>query len=151
MAKNLSDILLGISSGILKVANGGTGSSNGSLSLCTVDGTIGVGYISVPQNQPQSFPYTTALSDSGKHIFHSNATAHTFTIPANSSVAYPVGTVLTFINDTGSGILSITFTDTVVWLPSGNTTATRSLAPAGMATAIKVASSKWFISGAGLS
>ncbi len=173
MAKNLSDILLGISSGILKVANGGTGvsSSTGSgnlvlstsptlvtpllgtptsgiLSACTVDGTVGVGYISVPQNQPVSFPYSIVVSDSGKHIFHSNATAHTCNVPA---LAFPIGAVLTFINDVGSGILSITFTDTVVWLPSGNTTATRSLAPAGMATAIKVASSKWFISGAGLS
>jgi hypothetical protein len=176
MAKNLSDILLGVSSGVLKVTNGGTGVStstgtgnlvlstsptlvtpvlgtpaSGTLSACTVDGTVSVGYITVPQNS-QAVSYPVVLTDSGKHIFHSSATAHTYTIPANSSVAFPIGTVLTFINDTGSGVLSITITtDTMVWIPSGDTTATRTLAAGGMATAIKIASTKWFISGAGVS
>ncbi len=44
----------------------------------------------------KSAAYTLVLSDAGKHILHPSAdtTAQTFTIPANSSVAYPVGTAL---------------------------------------------------------
>jgi hypothetical protein len=114
-------------------------------------GSFNVGYLEVPQNA-QAGAYTLALADSGKHIFHSNATAHTYTIPANGTVAYPVGTVLTFINDTGSGVLTITVTtDTLIWVPSGNTSQSRSLAANGIATYIKVGTTKWFVSGNGLS
>jgi hypothetical protein len=73
------------------------------------------------------------------------------TIPANSSVAYPTGTVLTFINDASAVVnvqIAIT-TDTLQWA-SGGTTGTRTLARYGVATAVKVTSTKWVISGTGL-
>jgi hypothetical protein len=75
--------------------------SSGTLSSCTVDGTNAVGFRIIPQNS-QSAAYTAVLADSGKQIFHPSAdtTARTFTIPANSSVAYPIGTALSFINRT---------------------------------------------------
>jgi hypothetical protein len=65
--------------------------SSGTLSNCTVDGTNSVGYLNIPQNS-QSAAYTCVLADAGKHIFHpsTDANARTFTIPANSSVAYPI-------------------------------------------------------------
>lgn len=77
--------------------------------------------------------------------------ARTFTIPANSSVAYPVGTAIAFINEINTVTIAIT-TDTLVW-GDGDTggTGSRTLAPHGVATAIKVAATRWYISGTGLS
>ena len=74
--------------------------------------------------------------------------ARTFTIPANSSVPYPVGTVLTFINEINTVTIAIT-SDTLV-LAAAGTTGSRTLAADGMATAIKVASTRWYISGSDL-
>ena len=70
--------------------------SSGTLSNCTVDGTDAVGFRNAPVNS-QSAAYTLVLADAGKVILHpsTDANARTFTIPANASVAYAVGTVLT--------------------------------------------------------
>lgn len=106
-------------------------------------------YPSIPQNS-QSTAYTCVLGDANKHILHPAAdnNARTFTIPANSSVAYPIGTTLTFINEINTVTISIT-TDTLT-LSSAGTTGSRTLAANGMATAIKITSTKWMISGSGL-
>jgi hypothetical protein len=73
--------------------------SSGTLSSCTVDGTDAVGFRNIPINS-QSTAYTAVLADSGKCIFHpsTDANARTFTIPANGSVAYPIGTAISFVN-----------------------------------------------------
>jgi len=124
--------------------------TSGTLSNCTVDGTDSVGFRNIPQNS-QSAAYTLVLADSGKHIFHpsGDANARTFTIPANSSVAYPIGTALTFINMT-SQVVTIAITTDTMYLSSAGTTGSRSLAQYGSATAIKMTSTTWLISGSGL-
>lgn len=124
--------------------------SSGTLSSCTVDGTNGVGYINIPQNS-QSAAYTLVAADAGKHIFHpsTDANARTFTIPANGSVAYPIGTAISFVNMT-SQVVSIAITTDTMYLAGTGTTGTRSLALYGTATALKIESNKWIISGAGL-
>jgi len=124
--------------------------SSGTLSSCTVDGTNEVGYKNIPQNS-QSAAYTLVLADAGKHIFHpsGDANARTFTIPANSSVAYPIGTAITFINMT-SQVVTIAITTDTMYLSSAGTTGSRSLAQYGSATAIKMTSTTWLISGSGL-
>jgi hypothetical protein len=137
-------------SGVLPVANGGTNSSTGNLSSCTADGTNAVGFLNIPQNS-QSANYTLVLADSGKHIYHpaSDANARTFTIPANGSVAYPLGTAITFINQT-SQVVSIAITTDTMYLSPAGTTGTRSLAQYGVATATKVTTTSWIITGTGL-
>ena len=124
--------------------------TSGTLSNCTVDGTDAVGFRNIPQNS-QSAAYTLVLADSGKHILHpsSDANARTFTIPANSSVAYPIGTAITFINMT-SQVVTIAITTDTMYLSSAGTTGSRSLAQYGSATAIKITSTNWIISGSGL-
>ena len=124
--------------------------SQGVLSSCTVDGTNSVGYLTIPFNS-QSAAYTAVLADSGKVIFHpsTDANARTFTIPANGSVAYPIGTALTFINMT-SQVVTIAITTDTMYLSSAGTTGSRSLAQYGSATAIKMTSTTWLISGSGL-
>ena len=114
-------------------------------------GTCSIGYLGIPQNS-QSGDYTMVLADAGTHIYHPSAdtTARTWTIPANSSVAYPIGTTLTFINDTSAGTITIAITtDTLVLMDTGST-GSRTLAANGVATAIKVASTRWVISGVNL-
>jgi hypothetical protein len=124
--------------------------ASGNLSACTVDGTDAVGFRNVPQNS-QSAAYTLVLADAGKHIFHpsGDANARTYTIPANGSVAYPIGTAITFINMT-SQVVTIAITTDTMYLSSVGTTGSRSLAQYGSATAIKMTSTTWLISGSGL-
>jgi hypothetical protein len=124
--------------------------TSGTLSTCTVDGTDAVGFRNTPVNS-QSADYTLVLADSGKTIFHPAAdnTARTFTIPANSSVAYPVGTVLTFVNLAAADVTIAITTDTM-YLAGDGTTGSRTLAEYGIASAVKLASTDWLISGNGL-
>lgn len=124
--------------------------SSGTLSNCTVDGTDAVGFRNIPQNS-QSAAYTLVLADSGKHIFHpsTDANARTYTIPANSSVAYPIGTAVTFVNMT-SQVVTIAITSDTMYLAKDGTTGSRSLAQYGSATALKLTSTTWLISGSAL-
>ena len=124
--------------------------ASGTLSSCTVDGTDTVGFRNVPINS-QSASYTLVLTDSGKVIFHpdTDANARTFTIPANGSVAYALGTAITFINMTAA-VVTIAITTDTMYLSSAGTTGSRSLARYGSATAIKMTSTTWLISGSGL-
>lgn len=105
----------------------------------------------IPQNS-QSTNYTLVLSDANKHLYHPSAdtTARTYTIPANSSVAYQIGDALTFVNDTSAGVVTIAITTDTLVLAGAGTTGSRTLAANGMATAIKVTSTRWMISGTGL-
>jgi hypothetical protein len=127
--------------------------ASGTLSNCTVDGTTAVGFLSIPQNA-QAGNYTMVLADSGKHIYHASGDgAATYTIPAASSVAYPLGTAITFVNLSATSI-SIAITTDTMYLAKDGTTGTRTLAQYGSATAIKVSgvssSGIWLISGSAL-
>jgi uncharacterized spore protein YtfJ len=122
----------------------------GVLSACTVDGTDSVGFRNAPINS-RSADYTLVLADSGKTIFHpaSDNNARTFTIPANSSVAYAVGTVVSFINLAAADVTIAITTDTM-YLGGDGATGSRTLAEYGIASALKVSSTDWVISGNGL-
>jgi hypothetical protein len=103
----------------------------------------------IPQNS-QSTAYTTVIGDAGKHILHPTAdnNARTFTIAANASVAYPVGTALTFVNLINT--VTIAITSDTMYLAGAGTTGSRTLAAYGTATALKLSSTVWIISGTGL-
>lgn len=137
-------------SGVAFTVNGVSGTHSMQIEDSTGATAYNAGYLESPINT-QTGAYTAVLADSGKTVYYTGSTAVALTIPANASVAYPVGTVLTFIND-ASAAVSVTIpitTDTLQWA-SGGGTGTRTLARYGMATAIKVASTKWVISGTGL-
>jgi len=141
--------------GTLPVSSGGTGAvtftassllmGNGTSPLSSATAGVDYGYAGVPQNS-QNAGYTLVLGDVGKHIYL--ATAGVFTIPANSSVAFPTGTAVTFVNLTSSSTIAIT-SDTM-YLSSSGSTGTRTLAQYGIATALKVASTTWIVTGTGL-
>lgn len=112
-------------------------------------GTIGAaapGFRGLPQNA-QTGAYTLALSDAGKQI---SITTGGVIIPANASVAFPIGAAIAIFNNSASNqTISIT-TDTLRLAGTASTTS-RTLAQYGLATCVKVASTTWVISGAGLS
>jgi hypothetical protein len=114
----------------------------------TTTAARGAGYMGVPQSTAATTgAYTITAADAGEHIY-STAT-RTITIPANASVAFPVGTAISFIAATGTTVTIAITTDTLL-LGGAGTTGSRTLAPFGMATAIKITSTSWIISGNGL-
>jgi hypothetical protein len=95
---------------------------------------------------------TFALTDGGGHVYHPSAdtTARTWTIPANASVAFPIGSAITIINDSSAGALTIAITsDTLVQAGTGST-GSRTLAANGDATLLKIGATRWRINGTGL-
>lgn len=134
-------------SGTLSVT--GAVTLNGAL---TTDNTTAdeAGFKGLPQNG-QNGNYTLVLTDAGKQIYGTTSGGTTYTIPANASVAFPTGTVVTFINVDASTNRTIAITTDTLRLAGVGTTGSRTLAPYGVATAIKVESTVWIISGTGLS
>ena len=108
-----------------------------------------VGYSGTPLNT-QDGNYTLVLGDRGKTIYkNAGGAGETITIPANASVAFPVGTQIDIVNN-GGGALTIAITsDTLSWVVSG-TTGSRTLSDHGWCVLKKITSTEWFISGAGL-
>jgi hypothetical protein len=156
--------------GTLGVANGGTGATTAGAALTslgaaasgantditaldqdvtiTATGTIAadtIGYRGLPQNS-QTGAYTLALSDQGKMI---NTTTGGVVIPANGSVAFPIGAAISIFNNSGSN-QTISITTDTLRLAGTATTGSRTLAQYGLATCVKVAATTWAISGAGV-
>lgn len=152
----------------LAIADGGTGASTaagartalGSTSVgdavfiaadaAAARATLDVSAAGIPQNS-QSVAYTTVLADANKHILHPTAdnNARTFTIDSNANVAYPIGTSITFVNQINTLTISIT-SDTLTMAGTGST-GNRTMAASSIATALKISTTGWIISGTGLS
>ena len=115
--------------------------------VTTAIGTPGI----IPENS-NSANYTTVLSDAGKFIYHpaSDANARTFTIAANASVAYTLGTVISFVN-LSANALTIAIASDTMYLAGAGTTGSRTLAQYGCCTALKTDTTAWIISGTNLS
>lgn len=108
----------------------------------------GFGFIGLPQVSTATGLSLTA-AHAGKHIY-TTVTGQTHTIPANASVPLEIGTTIVFINP-ASVTTNITITsDSLIIAGTGATTIPHTLAPYGMATAVKVGATSWVISGNGL-
>jgi len=157
--------------GIVAVANGGTNASTAADArtnlgaaasgvntditaldqdvVVTATGTIAansIGYRGAPQ-EAKTGAYGLVLADAGKHI---SITTGGVTIPANSSQAFPVGTIIGVYNNSGSNqTISIT-TDTRRQAGTAST-GSRTRAEYGFASLRKVDTTVWVITGAGVS
>lgn len=102
----------------------------------------------LPQNS-QSAAYTTVLADCGKHILHPSAdtTARVFTIDSNANVAAPIGCMITFVNQNAGGVVTVAITSDTMRLAGPGTTGSRTMAANCVATALKIVSTEWIISG----
>lgn len=156
--------------GVVAVVNGGTGSTTAAnartalgaaksgandditaldqdvVLVATGDiGATSIGYRGAPQNA-QTAAYQLALTDNGKHI---SITTGGITIPANSAAAFPIGATVVIYNNSGSSQSIGITTDTLRQAGTTNT-GTRTLANYGLATCVKVGTTVWAITGAGL-
>jgi hypothetical protein len=128
----------------------------GTLSNLVVSGNIqgnvngfSIGYLEIPQ-VPLTADDTIALEDSGKH-FHSNTAGNiTLTIPTNATVAFPVGTAISIVEEAAGNILVNAAAGVNLYLAGNSTAANRVLSTYGMATLMKVGTDTWFINGSGV-
>jgi len=90
----------------------------------------------------QNAAYTLVIGDAGKTIRKATSTASiTHTIPSNASVAFPIGTLISWQND-GTVNMSIAITTDTLTDTEGNT-GTRVLGPNDTAVIQKVAATSW--------
>ena len=108
---------------------------------------------SLPQNQQSdSADYTLQLSDAGKHVLKDEGDGYSVVVPTNSSVAFPIGTVVTIVSgNSWTYIYPADGNTTEVWGAGYNQTSTAWYIPNNsMATLLKIGTDKWMLSGAGL-
>ena len=138
-----------ISLATIAVGAGVTSITNANITDTRVDVTTN---LPAPQlnfavNTQTGTTYTTVLSDNGKLITQSNASAITTTIPPNSSVDYSVGAQITFARY-GAGSLTIQGGSGVTIVSTGATAATPSLrAQYSTCTAIQTSNNNWLVVG----
>jgi hypothetical protein len=107
-----------------------------------LSGTHQVGYMEVPL---VAINTVNSQTHRGKMVQASG----NVTVSANSSVPFPVGTMILIWNNTASSITITVTTDTLTWLPA-NTPGVRTLAARSIATIYKSAATVWQIWGFGL-
>lgn len=125
--------------------------SDGQTALAVADGNVTItdkltvsGGLEAPLGvENKTGNYTMVLADAGKCITMNSGSNYTLTIPANGSVAYPIGTTLTFVR-LGSGTLTIAITSDTLSSKDGNKKIAGQYASA---TAIKTASTTWVLIG----
>ena len=134
-----------ITAGNVKLGSTGTGTITAVAATATTASTAAsVGYIGTPINT-QASTYTLVIGDAGKTIYAGG----NLTIPANASVAFPIGTTINVI--ASAGITIAITSDTLQWGGQAtSTTGTRTVATYGMATLVKVTNTIWYISGVGV-
>ena len=93
--------------------------------------------------------YTATLSDSYQVLELMNkATAVSFNIPTNASVAFPIGTAITVLNiGAGACTIKAVTSGTTAILSAGTVTAQPSLAQYRSAVCIKTATDTWYVVG----
>lgn len=64
-----------------------------------------IGFLGAPQNVKDT-DYTFVLDDAGKGVTHTSGSTHVWTIPPNSSVAFPIHTQIA-LDNTGAGAVTI--------------------------------------------
>lgn len=152
-AGKLAGLYTGSAYAIALAPNGATSvllDTSGNVNVPNGAGTLSPVYAGIPQNLQVGATYTAVLTDANKHIAQGAGGTHTYTIPANASVPYPIGTAITIINSVGVGNLTLNITsDTLTWCPSG-ATGTRTLAAGAVVTLLKIAATVWYMTGVGI-
>lgn len=106
-----------------------------------------LGYMGAP---PESHDenFTFALGDTGKLIKKTNTTAYTWTIPPNSSVAFPIGHKIWVVNIGTAGAVALARGAGVILTLAGSVTdADKSIAAGGGGILMKVGTDTWKIFG----
>lgn len=123
----------------LPVNQGGTGQTTAAAALAALGGTTP----NVTVTTQAGTTYTFVLADADTVVEATAASAATFTLPLNASVAYPVGTILTAVQG-GAGKVSFAAGGTTMTSP-GSLVGTR--AQWSTISALKIATDSWVLSG----
>lgn len=105
--------------------------------------------INLAFNAQTGTTYTFALTDNGRLVTASNASAQTYSIPTNASVAFPVGTQIN-IQQIGAGqvtINAVTAGTTTITSTGATATAPKLRAQYSAATCIKTGTDTWTVLG----
>lgn len=105
--------------------------------------------INLAINAQTGTTYTFVLTDNGKLVTASNASAQTYSIPTNASVAYPTGTQINIIQ-IGAGqvtIQAVTSGTTTIASTGATSTAPKLRAQYSSATLIKASTDLWYVIG----
>ena len=108
------------------------------------------GLVAFSLNPQTTAAYVTVLADGYQMLITvSNASANTFKLPTNATVAYPTGTVITVLN-IGAGLTTISAVTpgTTTVLSAGAVAASPTLAQYKSAACIKTATDAWYVVGA---
>lgn len=111
--------------------------------------TLNAPLINLSLNAQTGTTYTFVLADNGKLVTASNASAQTYSIPTNASVAYPIGTQINIIQ-IGAGqvtIQAVTSGTTTVSSTGATATAPKLRAQYSSATCIKAGTDLWYVVG----
>jgi len=107
------------------------------------------GLVAFTLNAQTGTTYTSVLNDSYQVLVTmSNASANTFKIPTNATVAHPVGTVITVLNiGAGTCTISAVTSGTTTVLSVGAVAAAPTLGTYKSAACIKTATDTWYVVG----
>lgn len=119
--------------------------TNKTLTTPTLDAPlINVGYFAKTAN------YTITLADNGNLLSMNSASATTFSIPTNASVAFPIGAQISFAWITGAGqpsIAAVTSGTTTILSTGAISTAPKLRVVNSTATAVKILTDTWIVMG----
>jgi hypothetical protein len=93
--------------------------------------------------------YTAVLANNGQVVTMDNASANTFSIPTNASVAFPIGTQINVLQ-IGAGqttIQAVTSGTTTIQSTGATAAAPKLRARYSMATCIKAGTDLWYVAG----
>jgi hypothetical protein len=113
----------------------------------TTTAANGVGYMGLPRTVATTGNYTIVAADAGTQIYSTGT--RTITIPANATLAMPIGSTIVLVNNS-AGLVTIAITTDTLNLAGVGTTGSRTLDNWGMATLVKYTTTGWIISGNGL-
>jgi hypothetical protein len=133
--------------GSTSIASGATVTTIAGLTLTSP--TINDPKLNLTLNAQTGTTYTFVLADNGKLVTASNASAQTYSIPTNASVAFPVGTQINLIQiGAGQVTVSATTPGTTTVLSNGATAAgPKCRGQYSALTALKVATDSWYVIG----
>lgn len=96
-------------------------------------------------NNQTGASYTLALADDGALVIRDNGSANTLTIPTNASVAFPVGTVINFVQ-VGAGVTTVVASSgvTLNGVVAGSAAVTKQYSVGSL---VKLATDTWVVTG----
>lgn len=146
-------------SGIVVLGSGGIKMQPGDYALLAYGGSgnwvmfayfPASGFPGVSVQNTQNNNYTLVLGDAARTILHTSGSAHTWTLPTNAAVPWPLGTTLIMLN-TGAGAVTVARgVGGTLRLAGSATDANRTLSQWGLATFMKWGNDDWIANGVGI-